>query len=114
MAVLSLRAGPNALSQQRWGPDVADVDEGQVHLNLEVGALLEARGDQRWRAIVCRRGAVWITQERDGADYVLQAGEIFIVTLRGRVLVQALKPASVTVTPSIRATPHAQDYRTFR
>jgi hypothetical protein len=114
MPVLSLRTGLNALPQQRWGPAVADLDEGQVHLNLEIGALWQARGDQRWRAIICRRGAVWITQERDGVDYVLQAGEIFIVTLRGLVLVQALEPASVTVTPSIRDTPHAGDYRTFR
>jgi hypothetical protein len=114
MPVLSLRTGLSALPQQHWGPDVADLDEGQVHLNLEVGALWQARDDQRWRVIICRRGVVWITQERDGVDYVLQEGEIFVVTLRGLVLVQALEPASVIVTPSIRATPHAEDYRTFR
>ncbi len=114
MAVLSLRAGLNAPPQQHWGPAVADLDEGQVHLNLEVGALWQGRGDLRWCAIICRRGVVWITQERDGIDYVLPAGEIFIVTLRGLVLVQALEPAAVIVTPSIRTTPHAEDYRTFR
>ncbi len=114
MSVLSLRAGLNTLPQPRWGPDVADRDKGQIHLDLAVGALWAARGDQRWRAIICRRGAVWITQECDGIDYVLQAGEIFIVTQHGQVLVQALEPASVTVTPSIKATPHAGDYRTFR
>lgn len=113
MPVLSLRADLNALPQPRWGPAVADLDAGQVHLDLAVGALWQAWGDQRWRAIICRRGVIWITQERDGVDYVLQAGEIFVVTLRGLVLVQALEPASVTVTPSIRATPHARDYRTF-
>lgn len=114
MTILSLRASPNALSQQRWGPDVADFDKGQVHLNLEVGALWQARGDQRWRAIICRRGAVWVTQECDGVDYLLREGEIFIVTLAGLVLVQAVEPASVTVTPSLRTTPHAGDYRFFR
>jgi hypothetical protein len=114
MPVLSLRAGLNALPQQRWGWAVGDLDEGQVHLDLEVGALWQARGDQRWRVIICHRGVVWITQERDVVDYVLQEGEIFIVTLPGLVLVQALKPASVTVTPCIRATPYAGDYRTFR
>lgn len=114
MALLSLRASPNALPRPLWGPDVAGLTEGQVDLNLEVGALWRAWGDQRWRAIICRRGAVWITQECDGVDYLLQAGEIFIVTLAGLVLVQAVEPASVTVTPSIRATPHAGDYRTFR
>jgi hypothetical protein len=112
---LSLRAGLNALPQQRWGWAVGDLDEGQVHLDLEVGALWQARGDKRGRAIVCRRGVVWITQERDVVDYVLQEGEIFVVTLPGLVLVQALEPASVTViTPSIAARPYAGDYRAFR
>jgi hypothetical protein len=113
MPVLSLRADPDALPQQRWGWAVADLDEGQVHLNLEVGATWQARGDHRWRAIICRRGVVWVTQECDAVDYVLEPGEIFIVTLPGTVLVQALEPASVTVTPAIGATPHASDYRFF-
>lgn len=113
MALLSLRASPDALPRPLRGPTVAGRDEGQVHLNLEVGELWQARGDQRWRAIICRRGAVWVTQERDGVDYLLREGDIFIVTLAGLVLVQAVEPASVTVTPSIRATPHAGDYRTF-
>jgi hypothetical protein len=114
MCVLSLRVGQNTLPQP-WGWAVADLDEGQVHLDLEVGAGWRAQGDQRGRVIICRRGVVWITQERDVVDYVLQEGEIFIVTLRGLVLVRALEPASVTVvTPSIRARPYAGDFRTFR
>ena len=115
MSVFSLRAGLNALPQQRRGWPAADLDGGQVHLDLEVGALWQARGDQRWRVIICRRGVVWISQERDVVDYVLQEGEVFIVTLRGLVMVQALKPASVTiVTPSLRARPYVGKYRTFR
>jgi hypothetical protein len=112
--VLRLRAGLDALCQQRWGWVAADLDEGQVHLDQEVGAQWQARGDQRGRVIICCRGVVWITQERDVVDYVLQEGEIFIVTLPGLVLVQALEPASVTVvTPSIRTRPYAGDYPTF-
>jgi hypothetical protein len=114
MALLSLRANPNAFPPHHWGRDVAGLDEDQVELNLAVGVLWQARGDQRWRVIICRRGAIWITQERDGVDYVLEAGEIFIVTLRGLVLVQAIEPALVTITPSIKATPHVGAYRIFR
>ena len=106
MSVFSLRAGLNALPQQRWGWTAADLDEGQVLLDLEVGVLWQARGDQRGRVFICRRGVVWITQERDAIDYVLQEGEMFIVTLPGLVLVQALEPASVTVvTPLSRERP---------
>ena len=115
MCVLSLKESQNALPQRCWGWTFADLDEGQVQLNLEVGALWRARDDQRGRVIICRRGVVWITQECDVVDYVLQEGEVFVVTLRGLVLVQALEPASVTVvTPSIRARPYAGDFRTFR
>ena len=105
MPVLSLGAGLNALPQP-WGWAVADLDEGQLQLDLEVGAVWRARGDQRGRVIICRRGLIWITQERDVVDYVLEEGKVFIVTLPGLVLVEALEPASVTVvTPSIRARP---------
>lgn len=115
MCVLSPRVGQNALPRQCWGWTVAGFDEGQVHLSLEVGALWQTRGDQRGCVIICRRGAVWITQERDMVDYVLEEGEIFIVTLPGLVLVQAREPASVTVvTPSIWAKPYVGDYRAFR
>jgi hypothetical protein len=106
MSVFSLRAGLNALPQQRRGWSPADRNKGQVDLDLEVGVPWQARGDQRWRVIICRRGVVWITQERDAIDYLLQEGEMFIVTLPGLVLVQALEPASVTVvTPLSRERP---------
>jgi hypothetical protein len=115
MSELSLRADLNALPHPHWGWAAADLDEGQVHLDLEKRALWQARGDQRWRVIICHRGVVWITQACDVVDHVLQEGEIFIVTLPGLVLVQALEPASVTViTPTNRARQYAGDYRTFR
>jgi hypothetical protein len=115
MTVLSLRAGPKAVPQKRSGWPVADLDEGEIHLDLEVGALWRARGDQRGRVIICRRGVVWITQERDLVDYVLQEGEVLIVTLPGSVLVQALEPASVMVVArSTKARSYAGDYRVFQ
>lgn len=115
MPALSLRAGLNVLPYLNGGRSIANLYEDQVHLDLEVGALWQARGDHRWCVIICCRGEVWITQERDVVDYVLQEGEIFIVTLPGLVLVQALKPASVTILkPSIRARLYAGDYGIFR
>jgi hypothetical protein len=115
MPALRLRASLNALPHHHGGRSVANLYEDQIHLDLEAGALWQARGDHRWCIIICCRGEVWITQERDVVDYVLQEGEIFIVTLAGRVLVQALKPASVTVvTPSVRDRPYDGDYRIFR
>ncbi len=106
MTVLSLRAGPNVRPQTRWGWTPAGLADSQVHLDLEAGALKRAPGDQRWRVIICRRGVVWITQKRDAVDYLLREGELFIVTLPGLVLVQALEPSSVTVImPSTQERP---------
>ena len=115
MTVLNLGAGLKTVPEERSGWPVADLDEVQVDLDLEVGALWRARGDQRGRVIICYRGVVWITQEKDLVDYVLQEGEIFIVTLPGSVLVQALEPASVTaVARSTRARPYAGDHHVFQ
>jgi hypothetical protein len=63
--------------------------------------------------IVCVSGVAWITQERDMQDYVLTAGQIFLVTLPGTVLVQGLKDATVQITPSLRARPYVGNYVTF-
>lgn len=48
--------------------------------------------------IVCERGSVWVTQEHDSRDFVLQAGQSFRNGTRGRVAVQALTSALVRVT----------------
>jgi hypothetical protein len=36
-------------------------------------------------------GAVWVTQEGDGRDVILSAGETFRITRRGRVIAEALQ-----------------------
>jgi hypothetical protein len=113
MSVSSPSVALDFSPQIRWGQAYDDPEGGQIEFELGIGEVWRARGDQRWRIIVCRRGVVWITQERDLADYVLRTGEAFIVTLPGPVLVQALEPASVAVTSCIRATPYSGDYRPF-
>lgn len=65
----------------------------------------EIRGDNRWRFITCRHGEIWITQEGDPRDYVLKEGDLFLITLPGLVLVQALEPASVQLSPSLKNAP---------
>ena len=75
-------------------------------VELVAGQLWQMNGDRRWQALVCQRGEVWITQERDFRDYVLAAGDVFIVTQRGAVVVQALEDAVFQVTPSLQAAPY--------
>src|SRR5688500_5906033 len=51
-----------------------------------------------WR-VVCISGLVWVTQDRDPRDIMLAAGEDCDITGEARVLVQALEPARVLLTP---------------
>ena len=111
MSVLSLRAGILPHFRVLGTSDAMEDSSGR--LELQAGELWQADGDHRWRAIICHRGVIWITQERDMHDYVLQAGEMFLVTLPGAVMVQSLQDASFQVTPSLRATPYVGGFRTF-
>jgi Protein of unknown function (DUF2917) len=48
-------------------------------------------GDRRGDVISCVDGALWITQESDLKDYVVESGKDFWVTRPGTVVVQALE-----------------------
>ena len=47
-------------------------------------------GDRRGDVITCLNGTLWITQEGDLKDYVVETGRSFWVTRPGTVVVQAL------------------------
>ena len=84
-----------------------------TEVEMSTGDFWRMHGDHRWRMIICLRGMVWITQERDLEDYVLEAGEAFIVTQRGSVLLQAIDDARVEITSPARRTPYKGKYPIF-
>jgi len=47
-------------------------------------------GDRRGDVVSCKSGTLWITQEGDLKDYILEAGRDFWVTKPGTIVVQAL------------------------
>lgn len=63
---------------------------------LRKGQLLALRG-RRGARIESRRGAVWITQDGDPNDVVLDAGEAHVLDRDAPVLIQALDAACVSV-----------------
>ena len=63
-------------------------------LLLEAGQLLTL-DDARGARIEPREGVLWITQEGEPRDFVVAAGECFVVCRDGRTLVQAIEPARV-------------------
>jgi hypothetical protein len=84
-----------------------------VEVVLPAGSLWRPDGYARWRVIVCLQGRLWITQERDPRDYVLVAGEFFVVNQPGSVLVQAMVDARMQVTPSLRTVPYVGQLGVF-
>ena len=111
MAVASI-AKPLTSSPQA-GYRISNVQESALELELGARELNRLEGDNRWRLVVCRKGVVWITQERDPCDYVLTAGDLFLVTEWGNVLVQALQQASVQITPPLKTMPYRGNRLTF-
>jgi hypothetical protein len=47
--------------------------------------------------VVCVEGELWITQEHDGEDVLLSAGESLRLSRNGRTVVQALRGSRVAV-----------------
>jgi hypothetical protein len=54
--------------------------------------------DARGAVLFVDRGEVWVTQEHDGRDIVLQTGKWFRLDRDGTAIVQARRAASVTLT----------------
>ncbi len=70
-----------------------------------MGKLWLAEGNYRWRAILCLQGAIWITQDGDLRDHVIEAGEMFLISQPGKVIVQALADARLQITPCLATAP---------
>jgi hypothetical protein len=76
--------------------------------------LTDARGSE----IKCLGGALWITQDRDPRDIVLQPGESFTLDRVGPAIVWALAASSVEMVPARQAggllhNPGRQNFRRF-
>lgn len=55
--------------------------------------LWSIEGDRRGDVISCLSGTLWITQEGDMKDYILETGKDFWVTKPGAIVIQALDNA---------------------
>ena len=66
---------------------------------LKKGSLLRVKGNRAGQTIRCLNGKVWITQEGDNKDRVLNGGEMYLSNLSSFVLVGALDDAEVKICP---------------
>jgi len=75
-------------------------------IDLEAGQSWALKGRRRQQTLLCLEGSIWITQEGDIRDYVLEEGDAFLVTLPGKVLVRALRPARVGYCEGLHTEPY--------
>lgn len=59
---------------------------------------LKLDGDHRNEQITALEGTLWVTQQSDLEDYLLQPYQTFTVSSAGTVLVQALENGKVRIT----------------
>ena len=66
-----------------------------IHFNTDITLgkyrLWNIDGDRRGDMFRCLHGNLWVTQEGDLKDYILEPGQEFWVTKTGTVIVQALE-----------------------
>ena len=74
-----------------------DLDSPVIALERgEVVTLDEAAG----KRILARLGTIWVTEEDDVDDHILGPGETLTVKHGGRTVIQALKPAWISIRES--------------
>ena len=69
---------------------------------LEAGQVVTLDDAQGTR-ILTRAGTVWVTEEGEMRDHVVDAGDALVVARPGRTVVQALKPAWISLAEGIGA-----------
>ena len=78
------------------------VETGVEEIMLDRKEVRSLRGPAG-RTIRALEGTLWITEEGDSEDYLIESGETFTFTGRGRVVVESLAPVSRFVFGRSRA-----------
>ncbi|MGQ0655741.1 MAG: DUF2917 domain-containing protein [Betaproteobacteria bacterium] len=80
----------------------------KVIIELPAQAVLPV--DQtRGASVRCLEGVLWITEEGNRNDYVVQSGEVFQLSGDGRAVIQALHPSRVAVDAVVAAAVDSSD-----
>ena len=66
-----------------------------TEITLAKNKMWSLEGDRRGEVISCISGTLWITQEGDLKDFIVEAGRNFWVTKPGTVVVQALDDSKI-------------------
>ena len=84
---------------------LSNLGKPETVIDLAAGKGWGIKGKRRQQTLFCIQGRVWVTQEGDIRDYLLEAGDAFMITLPGLILVRALTPARVGYAESLMPAP---------
>jgi len=73
----------------------ANVSSPDKIVDLKAGQVWAIKGRRRRQIVFCLKGRIWLTQENDIQDYVLEEGDAFLITRPGLVTVRALGAACI-------------------
>jgi Protein of unknown function (DUF2917) len=76
-----------------------------MNFQLQQGELLSLEGDGRGVEVCCLAGVLWLTQI--GQDHILRRGDLLEISRSGRVVVTALRPATLGIAEALEAVPVA-------
>ena len=77
--------------------------ESVMRIELKAGAVRLADGqtlrvvDGAGSTVVCKEGTLWVTEENQPKDVVLEAGACVRLKRAGLTLIQALSPATLSI-----------------
>ena len=74
-------------------------------IDLAVDQSWKIYGKGRHQVICCIRGSVWVTQEGDIHDYILEKGDAFQIMLPGLVMVRAFETSRIGYIESMAPIP---------
>ena len=101
----------NATVLPPQGFALTNLPETAQRIELKKNESHRMTGSHRWEVIACEQGRVWITQECDLRDYVLNTGEAFLVTMPGKIAVKALRDSVVIISKSVKQKPFSGSFR---
>ena len=68
----------------------------QSMICLEAGQVLSL-DDAEGTTLAAERGTLWVTEEGDARDHIIEPGETFVIAKAGRTVVQAMQSASISL-----------------
>ncbi|TAN44212.1 MAG: DUF2917 domain-containing protein [Nitrospirae bacterium] len=81
----------------RFSGEIEKAGSGLVKISLNADSLARLEKSRGCAVVECTEGVLWVTQQKDFADYLLHKGERLRINTHGLVMITALTDAKVEV-----------------